>query len=107
MKIPSDLRSQLAQSMEQAGIPVPANSQRWEQAESALKGVWASKYNDRAYYSLRKVRAAAALASSHTQPHPPTSTRFHLLPLTSSSSHALPTCTVGVGHGALCGLLAG
>ncbi len=24
-------------------------------AEAALKGVWASKYNDRAYYSMRKV----------------------------------------------------
>ena len=35
------------------GIPVPENEARWSQALAALKGVWASKYNDRAYYSLR------------------------------------------------------
>ena len=38
-----------------SGIPVPADEARWSEALSALKGVWASKYNDRAYYSLRKV----------------------------------------------------
>ena len=36
-----------------AGIPVPESEARWGQAMAALKGVWASKYNDRAYYSLR------------------------------------------------------
>lgn len=41
--------------MESAGIPVPESEERWQMALTALKGVWASKYNDRAYYSLRKV----------------------------------------------------
>ncbi len=37
-----------------AGIPPPENEARWALALEALRGVWASKYNDRAYYSLRK-----------------------------------------------------
>lgn len=37
-----------------AGIPPPEDESRWALATEALKGVWASKYNDRAYYSLRK-----------------------------------------------------
>ena len=30
-----------------AGIPVPENEERWRLALDALRGVWASKYNDR------------------------------------------------------------
>eukprot|EP00955_Chlamydomonas_euryale_P014060 151479-Chlamydomonas_euryale.AAC.2 len=41
--------------MSAAGVPPPDSEQRWSLAMEALKGVWASKYNDRAYYSLRKV----------------------------------------------------
>lgn len=40
--------------MAAAGIPVPDSEARWDLALGALKGVWASKYNDRAFYSLRK-----------------------------------------------------
>lgn len=36
------------------GIPPPETEERWALALEALRGVWASKYNDRAYYSLRK-----------------------------------------------------
>lgn len=41
--------------MKDAGIPVPGDGSRWNQAIAALKGVWASKYNDRAYFSMKKV----------------------------------------------------
>lgn len=40
-----------------AGIPAPGGPDQWHKAMAAIKGVWASKYNDRAYFSLRKVRA--------------------------------------------------
>lgn len=40
-----------------AGIPLPDSEERWSKALEAIKGVWASKYNDRAYISLRKVCA--------------------------------------------------
>ena len=56
MTIPQSLRDEVSKGMEAAGIPVPNSPERWAKAEEALKGVWASKYNDRAYYSLRKVR---------------------------------------------------
>lgn len=39
-----------------AGIPLPDSEARWAKALEAIKGVWASKYNDRAYFSLKKVR---------------------------------------------------
>lgn len=41
--------------MQTGGIPLPSSEERWTLALNALKGVWASKYNDRAYYSLKKV----------------------------------------------------
>ena len=53
--IPSSIRSELQAAMQLAGIPLPANEERWSLALNALRGVWASKYNDRAYYSLKKV----------------------------------------------------
>jgi alpha-glucan,water dikinase len=53
--VPEELKRQLAAAMSAAGIPVPADERRWLEAFNALKGVWASKYNDRAYYSLKKV----------------------------------------------------
>lgn len=34
---------------------MPDSDARWAQALEALRGVWASKYNDRAYYSMKKV----------------------------------------------------
>lgn len=45
----------MASALGAAGIPVPESEERWQLALNALKGVWASKYNDRAFYSLRKV----------------------------------------------------
>ena len=53
--MPAKLRSELQAIMEAAGLPVPESEERWTAAEKALVGVWASKYNDRAYYSMRKV----------------------------------------------------
>jgi alpha-glucan,water dikinase len=53
--VPEELKRQLAAAMGAAGIPAPPDEQRWQEALAALKGVWASKYNDRAYYSLKKV----------------------------------------------------
>lgn len=52
--VPPALREALATKMAAAGIPVPDSEERWAAALEALKGVWASKYNDRAFYSLRK-----------------------------------------------------
>lgn len=52
--MPEDLKQQLTAAMKESGIPVPESQERWNMAIEALKGVWASKYNDRAFYSLRK-----------------------------------------------------
>lgn len=54
VQVPAALREQLAAKMAEADIPVPDSEERWSAALEALKGVWASKYNDRAFYSLRK-----------------------------------------------------
>lgn len=59
VEVPAEVQSALAAAMKEAGIPLPAGQERWAQALAALKGVWASKYNERAYLSLRKVRAVA------------------------------------------------
>mmetsp|Transcript_20854 Transcript_20854/g.62756 ORF Transcript_20854/g.62756 Transcript_20854/m.62756 type:complete len:1085 (+) Transcript_20854:1468-4722(+) len=53
--VPEKLQTQLKAEMEMAGIPLPSSDQRWEQALTALKGVWASMYNERAMLSMRKV----------------------------------------------------
>lgn len=53
--IPEELKNTLSASMESAGIPLPGTPERWEEALMAMKGVWASKYNDRAYFSMRKI----------------------------------------------------
>lgn len=47
VQVPRELRDQLAQELKASGIPVPESEERWELAMQALKGVWASKYNDR------------------------------------------------------------
>jgi alpha-glucan,water dikinase len=36
---------------------------KWDEAWAALKGVWASKWNDRAYYSCKK----ANIGQQHVQ----------------------------------------
>lgn len=47
LQVPRELRDQLAAELKASDIPVPENEERWELALQALKGVWASKYNDR------------------------------------------------------------
>lgn len=43
--------------MKSSGMPWPGDDgeNRWEQAWTAIKKVWASKWNERAYFSTRKV----------------------------------------------------
>lgn len=54
---PSQLVQELKITMQSSGMPWPGDEgeQRWEQAWLAIKRVWASKWNERAYYSTRKV----------------------------------------------------
>jgi alpha-glucan, water dikinase len=48
------LRQELSAALKASGIPVPHDDERWRLAEKALRGVWASKYTDRAFLSLRR-----------------------------------------------------
>lgn len=57
------VRERLAAAMEEAGIRPPSTEARWGQALTALKGVWASKFNERAYISMRKVGLRPLLLS--------------------------------------------
>ncbi|CAN6238024.1 unnamed protein product [Urochloa humidicola] len=58
MIAPTDLVKELKEKMQSCGMPWPGDEgeQRWEQAWMAIKKVWASKWNERAYYSTRKVK---------------------------------------------------
>ncbi|KAI5019943.1 hypothetical protein ZWY2020_044831 [Hordeum vulgare] len=55
---PTDLVKELKEKMQGSGMPWPGDEgeQRWEQAWMAIKKVWASKWNERAYFSTRKVK---------------------------------------------------
>ncbi|KAL3501155.1 hypothetical protein ACH5RR_035604 [Cinchona calisaya] len=55
---PSQLIKELKDKMQSSGMPWPGDEgqQRWEQAWMAIKKVWASKWNERAYFSTRKVK---------------------------------------------------
>ncbi|XP_058192973.1 alpha-glucan water dikinase, chloroplastic-like isoform X2 [Rhododendron vialii] len=55
---PSQLVQELKNKMQSSGMPWPGDEgqQRWEQAWVAIKKVWASKWNERAYLSTRKVK---------------------------------------------------
>ncbi|KAL6983727.1 alpha-glucan, water dikinase [Sarracenia purpurea var. burkii] len=55
---PSPLVQELKNKMQSSGMPWPGDEgqQRWEQAWMAIKKVWASKWNERAYFSTRKVK---------------------------------------------------
>lgn len=55
VQTPAALQEQLKSQMQAAGIPVPDSADRWQQALHALKGVWASKFNERAMLSMKKV----------------------------------------------------
>ncbi|GJM84901.1 hypothetical protein PR202_ga00614 [Eleusine coracana subsp. coracana] len=55
---PVSLVKELKEKMQGCGMPWPGDEgeQRWEQAWMAIKKVWASKWNERAYFSTRKVK---------------------------------------------------
>ncbi|KAL5826788.1 hypothetical protein ACOSQ3_018629 [Xanthoceras sorbifolium] len=55
---PPQLVQELKTKMLSSGMPWPGDEgeQRWHQAWMAIKKVWASKWNERAYFSTRKVK---------------------------------------------------
>ncbi|XVE85121.1 hypothetical protein DITRI_Ditri17bG0066500 [Diplodiscus trichospermus] len=55
---PPQLVQELKTKMQSSGMPWPGDEgeQRWEQAWTAIKKVWASKWNERAYFSTRKAK---------------------------------------------------
>lgn len=55
---PPQLVQELKTKMQGSGMPWPGDEgeQRWRQAWMAIKKVWASKWNERAYFSTRKVK---------------------------------------------------
>ena len=52
---PAGMLDEIEAAMVAAGIPAPEDEDRWAKAWSALTDVWASKWNDRAFVSLRNV----------------------------------------------------
>ncbi|CAL0313184.1 unnamed protein product [Lupinus luteus] len=58
LNAPSQLVEELKVEMKGSGMPWPGDEgeQRWEQAWKAIKKVWGSKWNERAYFSTRKVK---------------------------------------------------
>ncbi|XP_061355011.1 alpha-glucan water dikinase, chloroplastic [Gastrolobium bilobum] len=58
LNAPSQLVEELKTKMKSSGMPWPGDEgeQRWEQAWKAIKKVWGSKWNERAYFSTRKVK---------------------------------------------------
>ena len=55
MEIPDHVLLDLSSTMEKNGVAVPANDEAWFHACRSLKAVWASKYNERAYTSTKRV----------------------------------------------------
>lgn len=55
LHIPENAKLELAKTMEASGVPVPRSPKAWSRAAEALKAVWASKYNERAYTSTTRV----------------------------------------------------
>ena len=55
MEVPDIARKELKQAMSTSGIPVPKDEDAWFHALRSLKAVWASKYNERAYTSTKRV----------------------------------------------------
>ncbi|XP_068462871.1 alpha-glucan water dikinase, chloroplastic isoform X2 [Phaseolus vulgaris] len=58
LNAPPQLVEELKSKMKSSGMPWPGDEgeQRWEQAWKAIKKVWGSKWNERAYFSTRKVK---------------------------------------------------
>ena len=53
IRCPQGLRSALTQQLQAAGMPVPSDDAAFTASFAALRAVWASKWNLRAYLSLR------------------------------------------------------
>ncbi|CAN0893175.1 Alpha-glucan water dikinase, chloroplastic [Linum grandiflorum] len=55
---PPELVAELKSKMQSSGMPWPGDEgeKRWEQAWMAIKKVWASKWNERAYFSTKKIK---------------------------------------------------
>ncbi|CAI0431048.1 unnamed protein product [Linum tenue] len=55
---PPQLVKELKTEMQSSGMPWPGDEgeKRWEQAWTAIKKVWASKWNERAYFSTKKIK---------------------------------------------------
>ncbi|XP_028754486.1 alpha-glucan water dikinase, chloroplastic isoform X1 [Neltuma alba] len=58
LNAPSQLVEELRTKMKSSGMPWPGDEgeKRWGQAWKAIKKVWGSKWNERAYFSTRKVK---------------------------------------------------
>lgn len=58
LQAPENLVEDLRSVMKGSNMPWPGDEgqQRWEQAWTAIKKVWASKWNERAYFSTRKAK---------------------------------------------------
>ncbi|KAM3202848.1 alpha-glucan water dikinase, chloroplastic [Capsicum annuum] len=58
LSAPALLVKELKEKMQGSGMPWPGDEgpTRWDQAWMAIKKVWASKWNERAYFSTRKVK---------------------------------------------------
>ncbi|XP_042439164.1 alpha-glucan water dikinase 1, chloroplastic-like [Zingiber officinale] len=58
LEAPIELVQELKEKMLASGMPWPGDEgeHRWELAWMAIKRVWASKWNERAYFSTRKVK---------------------------------------------------
>lgn len=58
LQAPPQLVQELKSKMQSSGMPWPGDEgdQRWDQAWMAIKKVWASKWNERAYFSTKKVK---------------------------------------------------
>jgi alpha-glucan,water dikinase len=53
--IPKAAKEELVKVMDESGVPVPRSEEGWSQAVRALKSVWASKFNERAFTSTKRV----------------------------------------------------
>jgi len=53
--IPKAAKEEFVKIMDESGVPVPRSEEGWTQAVRALKSVWASKFNERAFTSTKRV----------------------------------------------------
>lgn len=55
MEMPEEITENLKETLKHNGISVPKSKHAWQDAFRSLKAVWASKYNERAYTSTKRV----------------------------------------------------